>query len=117
MIGVRLDSSPKPLKCKLGEFFDATRLAKLAIDAKHGVLAAAGSYASLFVLLLRLALRGQSIVTPDALALTWLAIWAVTTVSVFGWIGLSSPGASRDGLDRMAVWQPLCSPSRFAWKQ
>jgi len=62
------------------------------------VLAAAASYASLFLLLLWEALRGQSVVAPDALAS--IAIWAAVTVLTLGWIGLGSRGASRDGLDR-----------------
>lgn len=66
------------------------------------LLAAAASYASLFLLLLWEALRGHSIVAPDATALTSIAIWAALTVLVLGWIGLSSRSASRDGSDRMA---------------
>jgi hypothetical protein len=54
------------------------------------MLAAAGSYASLFFLLLWQALRGQSVVVPDAIAL-----WAVVTVIAFGWIGLVSRVTSR----------------------
>jgi hypothetical protein len=54
------------------------------------MLAAAGSYASLFFLLLWQALRGQSVVVPDAIAL-----WAVATVIAFGWIGLVSRVTSR----------------------
>ncbi len=67
------------------------------------LLASAASYASLFLLLLWEALRGQSVVVPDAMALASIAIWAVATVLVLGWIGLGSGGASRDGLDRVAV--------------
>ena len=67
----------------------------------RAVLAAAASYAALFLLLLRKALRGQSVMAPDALAS--IAIWAVVTAMVFSWIALRSRGASRDGLDRMAV--------------
>jgi len=66
-------------------------------------MAAAASYASLFLLLLWEALRGQSVVSPDATALAAIAIWAVVTVLVLGWIGLGSRGASRNGLDRIAV--------------
>ena len=68
----------------------------------RALLTAAASYASLFLLLLWWALRGHSIVAPDAAALASIAIWAVVTVLVLGWIGLTSRGASRDGLDRMA---------------
>jgi hypothetical protein len=67
------------------------------------LLAAAVSYASLFLLLLWEALRGQSVVAPDATALASIAIWAMASVLVLGWIFLGSRGASRDGLDRMAV--------------
>ena len=69
----------------------------------RALLAAAASYASLFVLLLWGALRGQSVVAPDATALTSIALWAVVTVLVFGWISLGSRGASRALLARMAV--------------
>ena len=67
------------------------------------LLAAAASYASLFLLLLWDALRGQSVVAPDARALASIAIWAMVTALVLGWIGLGSRIASRENLDRMAV--------------
>jgi hypothetical protein len=67
------------------------------------MLAAAVSYASLFLLLLWEALRGQSIVAPDATARASIAIWAVVTVLVLGWFVLGSRGAWRDGVDRMAA--------------
>jgi hypothetical protein len=67
------------------------------------MLAAAASYASLFLLLLWEALRGQSVVAPDAVALASIAIWAVLSLLVLGWIGRGSRGASRDGLERMAA--------------
>jgi hypothetical protein len=67
----------------------------------RAVLAAAASYVTLFLLLLREALRGQSVMAPDGLAS--IAIWAVVTGFVFGWIGVRSRGASRDDLDRMAI--------------
>jgi hypothetical protein len=69
----------------------------------RALLAAAASYGSLFVLLLWGALRGQSLVAPDAAALASIAIWAVATVSVLGWINLGSRDASPHGFDRMAV--------------
>jgi hypothetical protein len=69
----------------------------------RAVLAAAASYASLFLLLLWEALRGQSVVAPDAMALASIAIWAAVTALALGWIGLRSRGASPDGLDRMAA--------------
>ena len=67
----------------------------------RAILVAAASYASLFLLLLLAALRGQSIVAADPMAS--LAAWAVITVLALSWIGLSSRAAVRDGLDRMAV--------------
>ena len=67
------------------------------------VLAAAASYAALFLLLLWEALRAQSVVAPDAMALASIAIWAAVTLLASGWIGLGSRGASRDTLDRMAA--------------
>ena len=69
----------------------------------RAVLAAAASYASLFLLLLWEALRGQSLVAPDAAALASIAIWAAVTVLVLGWIAVGSRRASRDGSDWMAV--------------
>jgi hypothetical protein len=69
----------------------------------RAVLAAAASYASLFVVLLWEALRGQSVVAPDATALASIAIWATATVLALGWIGFGSRGTSRDGLDEIAA--------------
>jgi hypothetical protein len=69
----------------------------------RALVATAASYASLFLLLLWGALRGQSVVSSDSMALAPIAIWAVITVLVLGWIGLGSSGISRQGLDRMAV--------------
>ncbi len=69
----------------------------------RALLAATASYASLFLLLLWEALRGQSLVAPDAAALASIVIWAVVTMLVLGWIGVRSRRASRDGLDWMAV--------------
>jgi hypothetical protein len=68
----------------------------------RAVLAAAASYASLFLLLLWEALRGRSIVAPDATALASIAIWAVVTALVFGVIGAGARRGSRDSLDWMA---------------
>ena len=56
----------------------------------RAVFAAAASYAALFLLLLWSALRGQSVVVPDATALASILIWAVGTVVVLGWIARSS---------------------------
>jgi hypothetical protein len=66
------------------------------------VLAAAASYASLFLLLLWEALRGQSVVAPDAMALVAIASWVALTVLAGGWIGVASRGAG-DGLGRRAA--------------
>jgi hypothetical protein len=49
------------------------------------------------------ALRGHSIVAPDETTLTSIALWAVITVLVLGWVRLGSRGASRAPLARMAV--------------
>lgn len=67
------------------------------------VLAAAASYASLFLLLLWEALRGRSLVGPDATTLASFAIWAAGTVLALGWIGVGSRTASHRGLGRMAA--------------
>ncbi|HEY7302569.1 MAG TPA: hypothetical protein VH601_00530 [Bryobacteraceae bacterium] len=56
----------------------------------RALLAAAASYALLFVLLLWGALQGQSIAAPNAMAM--IAIWAVFTVLVLGWISVGSRG-------------------------
>lgn len=69
----------------------------------HTVLAAAASYAALFLLLLWEALRARSVVAPDATALVSMAIWTALTLLAIGWIGLGSRGASRDALDRIAA--------------
>ena len=60
------------------------------------VLAAAASYAVFFALLLWQALRGQSVVAPDAAVLISLTAWAAITAVAVGWIVL----ASRNALDR-----------------
>jgi hypothetical protein len=69
----------------------------------RAVLAASASYAALFLVLLREALRGQSLVAPDAAALASIAIWAMATLFALGSIGLGSQRASRDGWHWRAV--------------
>jgi hypothetical protein len=56
----------------------------------RALLAAAASYASLFLLLLWQAFRGASVVAPDSTAVASLAIWAAITVLTFPWIGVGS---------------------------
>jgi hypothetical protein len=56
----------------------------------RAVFAAAASYALLFLLLIWEALRGHSVVAPDAISLVSLAIWAAVTVLALGWIGFAS---------------------------
>jgi hypothetical protein len=53
----------------------------------RAVLAAAASYVLLFLLLLWEALRGQSVVAPDSMALALIAIWAAVSMIALGWIG------------------------------
>jgi hypothetical protein len=67
------------------------------------IVAAAGSYALLFLLLLWEALRGRSVVAPDRLALVSIAIWGAVSVLIIGWIGVRSRKASDNGLNRMAI--------------
>jgi hypothetical protein len=55
----------------------------------RALLAAAASYASLFVLLIWSALRGQSLVAPDAVGLAAFGAWAVISIVVLGWIAAS----------------------------
>jgi hypothetical protein len=52
----------------------------------RALMAAATSYAALFVLLLWQALRGQSLAAPDATALVAVAIWAMLTMLVLALI-------------------------------
>jgi hypothetical protein len=67
------------------------------------VAIAAASYASLFLLLLWQALRGQSLVAPDGLGLASLALWAAGTGLALGWTGLRSRGAPRAGFDQAVI--------------
>ena len=57
---------------------DEARRARLAVVA-------GGSYAALFLILIWQALRGQSLVSPDAVTLTALLVWAVLTVGLAVW--------------------------------
>jgi len=66
------------------------------------VLAAATSYALLFLLLLWQALRGQSITAPDATALGALMTWALASLLVASWLSLRARASSRTGLERTA---------------
>lgn len=68
----------------------------------RAMLAAAAGYGSLFLLLLWQALRGQSLVAPDAVALASIAIWAALTSLALGWIAAGSRRTSHESL-RMAV--------------
>ena len=67
------------------------------------VLVAAASYTSLFLLLLWEALRGQSVVAPDAVALASFALWAASTALALGWLALRSRGVNREGLHEVPV--------------
>ena len=67
------------------------------------VLIAAASYASLFVLLLWEALRGQSIVAPDPATLGSLGIWALLTALALGWVGLHSRDDRRARFDGVVI--------------
>ncbi len=58
------------------------------------VLIAAASYASLFLLLLWEALRAQSVVAADAMALALIGIWAVSTALVLWWLAVRSRGVA-----------------------
>ena len=69
----------------------------------RALLAAAASYASLFLLLLWQALSGQSIVAPDAAIVGGLVAWALATIIALGWIGLSPRGTSHASMNRMVV--------------
>jgi len=69
----------------------------------RAVLAATASYASLFLLLLWAALRGQSLVAPDATAIASIVVWSVVTMLVLAWIRVGSRRGSRDGLDWLAL--------------
>jgi hypothetical protein len=69
----------------------------------RAVLIIAASYASLFLLLLRDALRGQSVAAPDSTALASIAAWVVLTLLALASITLGSRTTARDHLDRMTA--------------
>lgn len=54
---------------------------------------AAGSYATLFALLLWQALRGQSLIAPDAMTVTALAAWMLLTALAMWWAAGRRPRA------------------------
>lgn len=60
----------------------------------RAVLAVAASYAVLFVLLLGQALGGHSVAAPGAAMLAALAVWAVGTAIVLGWIASGATAAA-----------------------
>ena len=49
------------------------------------MVVAGGSYATLFLILIWQALRGQALISPDALTLTALLIWAALTAGLAVW--------------------------------
>jgi hypothetical protein len=57
----------------------------------RALLAAAASYAALFLLLLWQALRGQSLVAPDWATLAAIGIWAVATTADLCELGYNRP--------------------------
>jgi len=50
------------------------------------VVVAGGSYAGLFLIVLSQALRGQALVSPDALTLVVIAVWATVTGAAAAWL-------------------------------
>jgi hypothetical protein len=72
-----------------------------AVQVK-AMLASAASYAALFALLLWQALRGQSLVAPDAAAVTSLATWAVATLVSLATIFIGARSAAH-GTNAAAV--------------
>ena len=58
------------------------------------VIVAGGSYALLVLIMLWQALRGQSLVSPDALMLGVLVSWAVITAAAAAWPFRSRPATS-----------------------
>jgi len=83
--------------------FDGSHSGRAAAVRVKAMVAAAASYASLFVLLLVESLQGRSVVAPDATTLAAIAIWVVATALALSLIAVGSRGAARDGMSRMAV--------------
>ncbi|HWN84575.1 MAG TPA: hypothetical protein VNN99_05480 [Vicinamibacterales bacterium] len=83
--------------------FDGSLSGRAAAVRVKAMVAAAASYASLFVLLLVESLQGRSVVAPDATTLAAIAIWVVATALALSLIAVGSRGAARDGMSRMAV--------------
>ncbi|MBC7896471.1 MAG: hypothetical protein H7066_13735 [Cytophagaceae bacterium] len=65
----------------------------------RAVLVGAASYAALFGLLTWEALRGHSVLAPDATAVTAFATWGALTLLASGWIGLSARRVPNHTLD------------------
>lgn len=61
----------------------------------RAVFAATASYAALFLLMLWMALRGQSVMALDQIAVASFLMWAGGSMLIFGWIGRGSCSASR----------------------
>ena len=72
-------------------------------DDTQAVLAGAASYSLLFLILLWEALRGRSVVAPDAVAVASLTVWVSVTALTLGWISVRSRGALPVEPDRMAT--------------
>jgi hypothetical protein len=67
------------------------------------MVAAAASYAALFVLLLVQALAGRTVLSNDATSLASLAAWAALSALAFAWLGRRSRAASPDTLAAAAL--------------
>jgi hypothetical protein len=66
----------------------------------RALLGASAAYASLFLVLLWQALRGQSLVAPDGLGAGALVIWAMLATIVLAWIVVSSRREVDEALGR-----------------
>lgn len=64
-------------------------------DRVRLVLTGTASYAALFALLLWQALRGESVVAPDATTMALLGIWAATSALAAGWVGIRGRSHAR----------------------